>query len=92
HARQHYAYGEQIDYFDFPNCIGWTRLGDAEHPKAMAVVMSNSLAGHKRMYVGQANARFDDHTGHHSEPVRSNLEGWASFPCPAGSVSVWLQY
>jgi len=92
HARQHYAYGQQIDYFDFPNCIGWTRLGDAEHPKAMAVVMSNSLAGHKRMYVGQAKARFNDHTGHHAEPIYSNADGWASFTCPAGSVSVWLQH
>nr|WP_314900190.1 alpha-amylase [uncultured Deefgea sp.] len=91
HARQYYAYGQQCDYFDFPNCIGWTRLGDTEHPKAMAVVMSNSLAGYKRMYVGQAKARFNDLTAHCPEPIHTNADGWASFPCPAGSVSVWVQ-
>ena len=33
YARQNLAYGPQYDYFDDQNVIGWTRLGDAEHPK-----------------------------------------------------------
>ncbi|WP_027468481.1 alpha-amylase [Deefgea rivuli] len=91
HARQQFAYGEQVDYFNYPNCIGWTRLGDVQHPKAMAVVMSNGLAGHKRMFVGRASCRFNDITQHYPEPIYTNNDGWADFVCPAGSVSVWVQ-
>jgi alpha-amylase len=66
-------------------------LGDAGHPKAMAVVISNGLAGHKRMFVGRASTRFIDVTEHHAEPVYTNNDGWADFTCPARSVSVWVQ-
>ena len=91
HARQNYAYGDQYDYFNHPNTIGWTRLGTTEHPKAMAVLMSNGAAGHKWMEVGQPNAKFYDLTEHLSEPVWSNEWGWAEFHCRGRSVSVWVQ-
>lgn len=89
-ARQTYAYGDQYDYFDHANCIGWTRLGTAENPGGMAVVLSNGDAGTKYMEVGQPNRTYIDITEHISEPVTTNEEGWAEFPCPAGSVSVWV--
>lgn len=89
-VRQTYAYGDQYDYFDHANCIGWTRLGDEAHPGGMAVVMSNSEAGHKWMQVGQANRIYIDSTEHIKDPVTTNEEGWAEFPCPAGSLSVWV--
>jgi alpha-amylase len=90
-ARQTYAYGEQIDYFDHPNTIGWTRLGDDEHYGGMAVVLSNSEEGRKWMNVGQPNCTFIDMTEHISESVTTNDEGWAEFRCNGGSVSVWTQ-
>ena len=31
--RQRYAYGEQKDYFNDPNLIGWVRHGNDDHPK-----------------------------------------------------------
>lgn len=31
-ARKKYAHGEQLDYFDHPNTIGFTRKGDEAHP------------------------------------------------------------
>lgn len=89
-VRQEYAFGEQYDYFDHSNCIGWTRLGDAEHPGGMAVVLSNGEAGMKWMEVGQPNQTYIDITEHISEPVTTNDEGWAEFCCLAGSVSVWI--
>ena len=46
-ARRSYGFGDQHDYFDHPNTIGWLRTGDAEHPGAMAVVMTNGSAGTK---------------------------------------------
>src|SRR4051812_7997823 len=50
-ARRAYGFGEQEEYFDHPNTIGWTRLGTGEHPGAMAVVMTNGSAGDKWMNV-----------------------------------------
>ena len=30
--RQAAVYGKEMNYFDNPNCVGWTYLGDEEHP------------------------------------------------------------
>ena len=91
HARRHYAHGPQYDYFDHWNRVGWTRLGDEEHPRAMAVLMSDGPEGTKWMEVGKPNARFADLTGHVREPVIANEGGWGEFRCNGGSVSVWVQ-
>jgi alpha-amylase len=91
YARKHFAYGPQYDYFDHWNTIGWTRLGDKEHPKAMAVLISDGPSGNKWMEVGKRNATFYDLTEHVKEPVRTNGDGWGEFRCNGGSVSVWLE-
>lgn len=90
-ARRHYAYGEQLDYFDHFNVVGWTRLGDVEHPRALAVLLSDGPPGSKWMEVRRPHGRFRDLTGHCPEVVEANEWGWAEFRCPGGSVSVWLQ-
>lgn len=90
-ARKHYTYGPQYDYFDHPNTIGWTCLGDQTHPQAMAVLLSNGSEGHKWMEVGRPNVVFHDLTEHISEPIFTNADGWGEFRCPGGSVSVWVE-
>jgi alpha-amylase len=90
-VRQTYCYGDQIDYFDHPNTIGWTRLGDDEHSGGMAVVLSNGDDGRKWMNIGHPNSTYIDITEHDDEPVTTNDEGWAEFRCNAGSVSVWIK-
>jgi alpha-amylase len=90
-ARKYYAYGPQYDYFDHPNTIGWTRLGNEQHPRSMAVIMTNGSAGYKWMEVGKPNTVFYDITEHIKEPIKTNEHGWGEFPCQAGSVSVWLE-
>ncbi len=89
-ARQRFAFSDQYDYFDHTNCIGWTRLGNDEHPGGMAVVISNGDAGSKWMQVGQPNTVYRDLTEHILEPITTNQEGWAEFCCPAGKVSTWV--
>jgi len=89
-TRQKHAFGEQYDYFDHANCIGWTRLGDENHLGGIAIVLSNGDAGTKWMEVGQANQTYVDLTEHISETITTNDEGWADFRCRAGSVSVWI--
>ncbi|MDY6784019.1 MAG: alpha-amylase [Cyanobacteriota bacterium] len=91
YARQHYAYGEQYDYFDHRDLIGWTRLGDRSHPKAMAVLMSDGPGGSKWMKTRRPNAIFRDLTEHIQDAVVTNEWGWGEFHCNGGSVSVWVE-
>lgn len=91
YARTHYAYGPQYDYFDHWDVMGWTRLGDEDHPKAMAVVLSNGDGGHKWMEVGKPDTTFYDITEHIQDTVTTNEHGWGTFPCNGGSVSVWVE-
>jgi alpha-amylase len=90
-ARRDYGFGEQHDYFDHPNTIGWFRTGDAAHPGAMAVVLTNGSAGSKWMNTFRPGATFADATGHVPGTVAAGPSGWAEFRCNGGSVSVWLQ-
>ncbi|MBK0347817.1 alpha-amylase [Aerococcaceae bacterium zg-ZJ1578] len=91
HLRRHHAYGEQMDYLDDPNCIGWTRLGTDEYPDGIAVVMSNGDDNEKRMFVGVLNAgkQFIDYLGNHDGSIIIDEEGWGVFPVNGGSLSVW---
>jgi len=90
-VRQNYAYGQQLDYFDHPNTIGWTRLGDDEHQGGMAVVLSNAEEGRKWMEIGQPNCTYIDITKQVEQPITTNDDGWAEFCCNGGSVSVWIR-
>jgi alpha-amylase len=90
-ARRDYGFGDQHDYFDHPNTVGWLRTGDGGHPGAMAVVLTNGGAGNKWMNTFRPGARFRDATGHIGGTVTANGDGWANFTCNERSVSVWLQ-
>jgi alpha-amylase len=90
--RKQFAYGEQIDYFDDPQCIGWIRRGDEDHPgSGCAVLMSNGLGTSRVMEIGKAFAgrQFSDHLGRIDEQVVISGEGFGEFKVYAGSVSVW---
>jgi alpha-amylase len=91
HARKHHAWGPQYSYLDHEHHVGWTRLGDTDHPRAMAVLMSDGPEGRKWMEVGRPGAKFTDLTEHVREPVFTNEHGWGEFRCNGGSVSVWIQ-
>lgn len=89
-ARDKYAYGEQRDYFDHPGCIGWTREGDDDH-EGCAIVLSNSEECQKHMEIGKryAGKKCRDFTGNSTEEIVVDENGWATFHCMPGSVSVW---
>ena len=91
-VRKNLAYGEQRDYFDNPNCIGWTRAGDDEHADSgCAVVISNGDAAAKFMEIGEQfkGQIFIDHLHKVNEEIMIDDNGWAEFKVAAGSVSVW---
>lgn len=92
--RKDKSYGNQHDYFDNPDYIGWTREGDDEHIKSgLAVVISNAGDGEKRMYIGTkfAEERFIDSLGNCEEEVFIDAEGFGNFKVKGKSTSIWVQ-
>lgn len=90
--REALAYGEQKDYLDHPNCIGWTRTGiDEFENSGIAVLMTNGEEGFKQMEIGThfAGKTFVDLLGKRTEEVVIDENGVGEFLCAAGSVSVW---
>lgn len=69
-ARRSYAFGEQVDHFDDPHIIGWTRSGTEEQPGGLAVLLSNAGDAAKWMQVGAPNSAYVDVTGHVADVIR----------------------
>ena len=92
--RKEKSYGIQHDYFDNNHYIGWTQEGDKEHTKSgIAVVISNSVDGVKRMYVGTQNEgeRYIDALNNCEEEVTIDSDGCGNFGVKSRSVSVWIK-
>lgn len=92
--RKDRAYGEQIDYFDNPDVIGFTRLGDMNHYKSgMAVIISDKYEGSKRMYVGKelCGEKFMDALNHRKDEIIIDEEGFGTFFVNGGEVSVYVK-
>jgi len=66
-ARKLYAYGDQEDYLDKSNCIGFVRRGTWDHPAGLACIMSNAEPGEIRMAVGKE----------HDGEVWTDVLGWS---------------
>lgn len=92
-VRSDYAYGEQCDYFDHPDVVGWTRQGDSKNVSSgIAVILSDGPGGEKMMYAGISHVgeTYVDVLKHVYEEVVIGSDGNAVFKCNGGSVSVWM--
>ena len=92
--RKEKSYGEQHDYFDNPNFIGWTQEGDENHIKSgLAVVISNAGDGEKRMYIGTKHVgeKFIDSLGNFDQEVVIDEEGYGNFYVKGKSTSIWVK-
>lgn len=91
-ARKLFAYGEQNDYFDHENVLGWVRRGTWDHPDGVAVLMSNADAGEKRMFVGEVHRGevWTDVLGWSDRQVEIGDDGFGNFACGSCSVSVFV--
>ena len=92
--RKDKAYGEQVNYFDNPDIVGFTRLGDDNHYKSgMAVIISDKYEGSKRMYVGKnfVGDKFTDALGHREDEIIIDEEGFGNFVVNGGQVSVYIK-
>lgn len=88
-ARKFCAWGQQTDYLDDPDTIGWVRK---EEGIAMAVVLTDGPGGSKRMCVGAEmdGETFVDLLEGREERIRIPENGVADFPVSGGSVAVWV--
>ena len=93
-ARKEYAYGEEVDYFDHPNTIGFVRLGDSGHADSgLAVVISNGEDGEKTMSVGENRKGevWHEITGSVKDTVTIDEEGKGCFLVKGGKLAVWVK-
>ena len=93
--RKQYAYGDQWDYFDHRNTVGFVRTGNDEHPDAgLVVLISNAGDGEKWMHVGlpRAGETWVEVTGCcPGQSVTIDPAGNGLFTVPAGKVAVWVK-
>lgn len=91
-VRKDLAYGDQIEYFDHPQVIGWVRRGTDEHPgSGCAVVISNGSDGYKHMQMGAGHKGriMTDCCGGRPEKIVLGNDGEADFPVSGSGVAVW---
>lgn len=90
--RRDNAHGEERDFFDDPNLIGFTRAGVPEVPgSGLAVLITDSQGGSKRMCVGPALAgrTFRCVLGG-QRSVRVDEGGWGVFTTAPGRPAVYV--
>ncbi len=88
------SFGNQIDYFDDPNCIGWVLTGDYEDAASgIAVVMTNGQSSEKEMTISafHRGKTFVDILGNNETKVVLDDNGKGIFPVNGGQVSVYVQ-
>ena len=91
--RKDYAYGEQNDYFNEPDLIGWVRRGDEEHPTPCAIVISLKEKKSIRMFMGddEKGKVYRDLTGNCQDLITIDEENYGEFVAEPGSLSVWME-
>jgi alpha-amylase len=94
-ARKLWAYGSQYDYFDDPDCVGFTRFGHSSQSdgNGLAVVMTNAWEyKEKAMFVGTRHAgeTWTDVLKWWPGQVVIGADGWGLFPVGHRSVGVWV--
>jgi alpha-amylase len=93
-ARRKYAYGEQEDYFDDPNIVGFVRMGEEEYPgSGLAFLMSDGPAGSKVMNVGVLHKGeiWYEFTGNIKDEVTIDENGNGNFPVGENNLAVWVK-
>jgi len=93
YLRKEHAYGDQVDYFQEANRVGWVRLGTEEHPAGSVVVISNAEGGEIAIKVGSLHAGevWVDFMGNQDARVTIDAEGKGIFPVNSGSLSVFIR-
>lgn len=92
--RKNYVYGNQNDYINDSQIIGWTLEGDTMHPNSgIAVILSDNCGGEKQMYIGKkfTGCTFYDYLQNCNQKVVIDADGNGVFPVCGGSISAWIK-
>jgi alpha-amylase len=92
-VRAAYAYGEQRDYFDDANMVGWTRNGaETMTGSGCAVLITNGEGGEKTMSMGEAHAgkKMFAALSDPAYEIILNEKGEGVFSVEGGKISVWV--
>ncbi len=92
YLRKNCCFGEEDDYFENENLIGWVRRGNEENNGKAAVLVSNKDGGGIRMFMGEESKGeiYRDYLGHREEEVLIDDGGYGDFFVNGGSVSAWI--
>lgn len=93
-TRKKYAYGQQNNYFDHPNTVGFTRTGDdIRENSGLAFLISNGEDGDKVMFVGENHKGeiWHEITGSINEEITIGEDGKALFKVNGGKIAVWVK-
>lgn len=90
YVRKKYSFGNQDDYFDNPQVVGWVRRTDAD-TSSLAVLISIGYMAEKQMFVGkeEAGKTYIDLSGKNKNQVTIDEDGNGMFNVGPGSVSYW---
>lgn len=92
-ARKYLSRGEQRDYWDHPQCVGWVRVGDSQSDASngcAVVICIGEKEGTKRMQTtSKPGDVWTDILEWHKGTVTIEEDGWATFFCPPQSCSIW---
>lgn len=91
--RKNHAYGDQDDYFNEPDFIGWVRHGNQEHLNKVVTMISIKEKKSIRMFLGegQAGKVYADFTGNCLDKIFIDNECYGEFCAEPRSISVWLE-
>lgn len=89
-VRKKYSFGDQDEYFDNPQVVGWVRRTDKE-TSSLAVLISIGDMAEKQMFVGEEEAgkTYIDLSGNNKNTVTIDEDGNGVFNVGPGSVSYW---
>lgn len=89
-VRKKYSFGNQDDYFDNPQVVGWVRRTD-DKTSSLAVLISIGDMAEKQMFVGEEEAgkTYIDVSGNNKNEVTIDENGNGIFNVGPGSVSYW---
>jgi len=71
------------DYFDHPNCIGWTT-------NKFIVVINNGTSDMSKFMQGTPLTKYQDILQFRKELIKTDSEGYAEFISNSGAVSIWV--
>ena len=89
-VRKKYSFGDQDEYFDNPQVVGWVRRTDAD-TSSLAILISIGDMAEKQMFVGEEEAGkvYIDLSGNNKNTVTIDEDGNGVFNVGPGSVSYW---